>query len=337
MKQIIAILLIALTALSCKKESPVGPSLLDLYGPFTIKDSLSINNINGVDFSKNETVKFKGSWTTITPWTITITGKSSGAVKIITGKSKTLDTLLSIWDGSSNCIYFKKEDCNVQLTFNEHPETMNCNVKINGTHDYSKDGILLQSFESPITLTGGGNTTISQRESTLAIPEGNYYYHIEGYDAGGAWWFGSIPVFTAKQLFNTTYFPFELADTSTTYINFFVYGYGYENTKIIFTTYEDDNGDGIYVKDNADVTKIEDSYGYEYLVKEPGWQKVSIPFSSFTHSTVWINGIGYHYGNLKKEINKTMNFEITFNTTGVKTDKVGCAVDFFIITKGKPL
>ena len=314
MKQIFVIILLAAVALGCKKETPVGPDLLDIYGPFAIKDSLSIENINGVDFSANETVKFKGDWSNITPWKITITGKTSGAVKTITGKTKTLDTLLSIWDGSSDCIFFKKEECDVQLSFGEHPNTMNCSLKINGVHDYSKDGILLKDFEGTTTAEFWGGNSNCKLDSTNKAPQGNKYYHMEGKEPGNAYWIGSFPPITAQQLFgsSTTHFPFNDKDTSTTYVNFFVRGYGYPDTYVNIQTKEDDNNNGV-----ADTT--EDSFSKRYLVTGTEWTKVSIPLSELTDDDT--------KGNNKKEISKISTIYIMLFSAGAARDKIGCDVE----------
>jgi len=340
MRNITGFIFISLLLLGCKKEDPVGPTLTDLYGQFEIVEPLSHNKPDGVDFTK-DSVQFKGEWTIVTPWKITIKGKRSGAVKTITGKGKTLDTLVGVWNGTADGIFFKLEECDVKLSFDNQSDIQTSSVKILGKHDYSKDGYIIESFESPITLTGGSYTTLNVRENTLdTIPEGEYYYHLEGTEPGQAatkgpasWFIGALPnPFKAKSTLGKTYFPFKDADTTTVYINFFVYGYGYPNTKILISAPEDDNGDGVFS------STTEDSYGYEYIVTSAGWHKVSIPLSEFSHSIIWIDDVPYKYGNNKKEISKMMEISISLVSDGkIPSPKVGCAIDFFIITKGKPL
>jgi len=343
MKQIIAILLLALVALSCKKESPVGPNLVDLYGTFAIIDPLSIENPLAIDFTQGN-AQFKGKWSLITNWTLTIKGQNSGAFKIIKGKSNTLDTTLGQWDGTAEFYLFKKdEECNAILTFDGYPDTLKTNIKIKTPHDFSKDGYIIQDFNlTSFTATGGGTTTINKTEQILNVPEGNNYLRIEGTEPGSSWWFGALPSFTPSSFTGSPkYFPFLNKDTASLYMNFFVYNYGYLNTKIDISWNEDDNGDGTYVgkSNTTDTTKIEDSYMYELEVSKCtlGWQKISVPLSKFPHAGVWIADKQHFFGDRKMEISKIVSFDIAFVTTGDKTDKVGCAVDFFIITKGKPL
>jgi len=314
---------------------------------FKILDSLSNNKPAGVDFYK-DSVQFSGKWSITTPWKITITGRTSGAVKTLTGNSNTIDTLsLGIWNGTADGIFFKNNElCDVKLTFGEDTNTMKSIIKILGLHDYTKDGIILADFETPITFNGSGHTTVNARANSLVVPEGSYYYNILGSEPGppnSAWYIAGY-IFTAKELanVNTIYFPYQDKDVATTYMNFFVYNYGYTNTKIDILLNQDDNGDGVHIGagDISDTTKFESTWMYELNVTTipVGWQKISVPFSNFPHAVTWDLTGEHHYGSKIMEISKIVSITLGFDDDGtIATPKIGCAVDFFIITTGKPL
>ena len=51
-------------------------------------------------------------------WQLKITGSNSGAEKIITGTSKTLDEEVALWDGTTTSLpIFRVENCNVEFRF----------------------------------------------------------------------------------------------------------------------------------------------------------------------------------------------------------------------------
>lgn len=318
----IIISVLALSLVSCEKENPVGPNLEDLYGSFRITDSLSNNPT--VDFTTDGNVQFLGDWSLITDWKLEIVGRTSGSVKTITGKSKTLDTLIGQWNGTSDGLFFKQEKCDVTLTFPEHPDTMRSTVTISKVHDYKNDGILLADFETAaLSFNMSGNTTLAQRDNTFEItPQGSYCYNLKATEPGNAWWLGGFSAITAKALLSVDHFPFIEQDTATTYVNFFAYGYGYEDSSIDFTFKEDDNNDGT-CNENT-----EDAWSHKVTIVSPGWNKISFPLSALTNSKV---------GNGKLEINKISILYISLMSNGTARANIGCAVDFIIITQGKPL
>jgi len=315
MKKIVTILFLALVVFSCKKEAPVGPNLIDLYGIFNIDETLS-SNVDSVDFTK-KSVQFNGSWTLITPWTLTIKGRESGAIKTISGKSKTLKSTQGIWDGTSDVIFFKNETCDVTLSFNEHPDSVRTStIKITGTHDYTKDGIVLVDFENTVAFNKSGNTTFADKVTGDTIPQGKYYFKMLGKEPGNSYWLGGLVGITAQTIYKMSFFDFKTADTATTFINMFYYGFNYANTTISFNFDYDPNKDG----------KVDSSYGYNVPAVKLGWHKVSFPLSAF-------NCKGYFHS----EVENLTTLYISLTTNGAVSNNIGCGIDYVIITKGKPL
>lgn len=332
---ILPLSIIAILFFACEKEEFVGPNLLDIYGPFEIIDSFAVQSAT-VDFTKQENITFKGSWTLMTPWTITITGQKSGAVKTLSGKSKFLDTLVDIWDGTSDVIFFKEEKCDVELTFGEHANILKDEINIIGTYDYTKNAILLQDYEIASIGDGlpwGGNGT-NPRATLISdslpgsTPQGNKYLYMEGKEPGGtsaAWYLVGFPSYNASSFVGANYYPFKNADTTTTFINFFVKSYGTPNTKFALSYVEDQNNDGVF-DENVDPT-----YGYDYIIDASikDWVKVSIPLSDFETSSTVSDG--------EQEIDKIGFFYVNMFSNGESQEKHAAAIDYIIITQGKPL
>ena len=311
----IIISVLALSLVSCEKEGSVGPNLEDLYGSFRIIDSLSNNP--SVDFTTDEYVQFLGNWSLITDWKLEIVGRTSGSVKTITGKSKTLDTLIGQWNGTSDGLFFKQEKCDVMLTFADQSDTMRTTVTISKVHDYSNDGIVLADFEGSVNFNASGNTTINKKENTLIVPQGSYYYHMEGSEPGNSWWIGGLAAINAQTLQSQNFFKFTIADTATTYINLFYYGYGYTDSQLNFSFDCDINSDG--TKDK--------SYEYNVPVEEIGWHKVSFKLSQLKSNNVLI----------QSEVEKLTTLYISLISKGTARTNIGCSIDYIIITQGKPL
>ncbi|HPH17037.1 MAG TPA: hypothetical protein PK029_07685, partial [Bacteroidales bacterium] len=166
---------------SCEKEDPIGPSLVDLYGPFRILDSLSHEKSNGINFKTDSVLQFSGSWSNLADWKIEIKGRTSGAVKTIIGKSKNLDSIAGQWNGNADGIFFRKEVCDVLFSFNDYPDSMKTTITIAETRDYSKDGYIIKHFEgSGPEEFWGGNGNQAKRISKTDAPEGTNYYYMEG-------------------------------------------------------------------------------------------------------------------------------------------------------------
>ena len=91
MKKILLLLTVSLMIISCeRKTETLGPNLSDLYGPFTVFEEFGISN-NTVDFSTGEALNFTARFSKTVDWKVRIVGQTSGATKILSGKTKVLD------------------------------------------------------------------------------------------------------------------------------------------------------------------------------------------------------------------------------------------------------
>ncbi len=133
---------------SCSNEAFEGPSITTLFGEFEILDSLQVSNASP-DFSVNDQVGFHAEFNKDVDWTLVIEGQTSGSRKVITGFSSRLDSSAVVWTGGTSQVpFFTTENCTVQLTVTDEPDTMYAEVTVLGTRLF--EGIPVSDFEAGI-------------------------------------------------------------------------------------------------------------------------------------------------------------------------------------------
>ena len=113
MKKVISIVFITVIALSCERNTDIlGPNLTDKFGPFSVFEAFDASRTN-VDFSAGESVEFTCVFSKQVNWEVHIVGQESGAEKVLTGFTNTIDASNGgSWDGSTtNLPMFKEEQC----------------------------------------------------------------------------------------------------------------------------------------------------------------------------------------------------------------------------------
>ena len=124
-------LLLAALFISCEKDGIEGPNLNDLFGELNIIENFMIVG-DSASFT-SESAYFTAKFSKIVDWKISITGLSSGAEKIIIGKSNEINANNSLWRGEVSLLpFFKEETCSVLLTFPMHSDTISDSFVING-------------------------------------------------------------------------------------------------------------------------------------------------------------------------------------------------------------
>jgi hypothetical protein len=132
---------------NCTKGDLEGPSINDLYGNFNITDPLQINNHNP-DFSSGDMVSFYCGFNKSINWTINIKGLQSNSSKELSGFSSSLDSNSTIWNGNSSQFpFFIEENCAVEITFLNEPDTLRDTINILGAKTYD-EGIVIADFEN---------------------------------------------------------------------------------------------------------------------------------------------------------------------------------------------
>ena len=207
-----------------------------------------------------------------------IEGQSSGATKVITGKSKTLDELNAIWDGTTTVLpMFKNERCNAYLSL---PEEVYADTIIGITIDSTKtnEGFVVADFENGINpgwdifKQSGGDMTFEIVNNDSAAERSHYYDmggevnfdYLIGYIYFPADAYGE-PTFPLSPIPQNVYFNVMLNKPETI-----------TNEIILFQFVEDENGDGIFQEAS------EDMYSLELKNIESYWQLISLPYSDLT-------------------------------------------------------
>ena len=95
---------------SCEKDGIEGPNLNDLFGELNIIENFAVVGDSASFVS--ESAYFTATFSKIVDWKISIIGISSGAEKIIIGKSSEINATNSLWRGEVSLLpFFKEENC----------------------------------------------------------------------------------------------------------------------------------------------------------------------------------------------------------------------------------
>ncbi len=328
MKKLIYITLCLIVIISsCSKPDEFydGPNLYDVYGDFEVYTPLEGSQIN-VDFESGETVYFTCELSKVVNWQLKITGSNSGAEKIITGTSRTLDEEVALWDGSTtNLPIFRVENCNVELSFlTEETDTI-LTTSVFVTTPKLNDGFVITDFEEGwnpnwSTFVQSGTSMDFGIKLDGTAPQLARYYNMAG-AVDWDWLTGMID-FNATAFGETT---MPLSNNGDNlYFNAFVYGDPmYPNSRILFRFDEDENVDGTF-----EIT-TEDSFGYELIIDWSGWRHISVKYSDILSANNSSGG-GLHNPN---KLNRVSVLHLADPNSGYAHS----AIDYLIFTENEPL
>ena len=324
MKRLIYIVIAVLTLNSCKREQMPyeGPNLEDLNGTFGFLSAFKSDKTT-VDFSKTEVVNFSAEFTKICAWKIEIKGKTSGAKKVLEGKSRKLEAPLSTWNGTTTFFpMFKNENCVATLKIEGVTDTFNLNIVVTGLKKPS--GFVVANFETGIstkwtTFIQSGASMDFKIKSDKFVVEGSNYLNMGGI-VNWDWLIGLID-FPATAYGNGTVKTFPITSIADdVYFNCLVYGVPNSNpSRILFQFKEDDNGNGTF-ESSAD-----DEYDKEIIVNWEGWKLVSFKYNSLARL---VNGTpAVNNGNSKfnpNSINKISMLHLANPANGAGSTKIDC-------------
>jgi len=315
---------------SCEKDKIEGPNLNDLYGELTILESLNVVG-DGADFSVGENIYFTASFSKQVDWEIKIEGLTSGSVKIISGKSNVINQANSTWDGSSTQLpFFIDEDCEVELTFEMHDDTIYSQLNIQGEREYNDEStVLITDFENGFNPNFTG---FFQAGCTKALTIGGAGQGINFLQQFGTctwdWLIGYIDYYSTfwydqQELVN---------DPSQVYFNILINGdstmsqvSNVPNSLFKLEFYEDENGDGYYD------ANTEDRYDYEFDVDWNGWRMISLCYNDVEKLILATSG-----GDAVRNPSKISNVR-TLLLANPESGFAKADVDFLIWSIGKPL
>ena len=301
-----------------------------------------------LDFTKGDVLSFKGEWNVETKWEILIEGTESHKQEKISGTSTSLKQVS--WAGASTAspdkyfptnilkrtfnidLFGKSKDvgvesfldgeiCTVTLSFVDYFGVDTCKtvVKIAAAVDEtftSKDFCVVGDWDkvSQLYTNSSPSKIATATTGTGVVPEGKKFCILEGTEPGGAWYVDGMG-FTFQQVNNWAdgYYPITTADTATTYLNLFMYGFPeYCERTSLFLALVNSSSD-IECELQGDRIKVGE-----------GWHGISVPMSKFVTS------------NKNFDYNKVDKIAVSVFSNGEAGD-VKTAIDFIVITKKCPL
>ena len=316
MKNLIPLIASALLLISCERETVTQwPSISDPYTELKINSGLEITDSNP-NFESGKTV-FNAEFSKKVNWELTITGESSKAKKIFTGKSKSINEENATWDGSTTIFpMFQKEACTVELTFpTESDTTLGGALTILEVKPTPDDAILLSDFETNPNWKGVyiWNLNIVDDEVGNYAPQGKSYYSVGGEQIDWDWLsaLAYIPVdqSSGKSL---SVQPDEVYFNALVNVAKDEEGEEYNFQELIFEFYEEDG----------------DVYKAIFTELESDWQTISLNYASIG-TTTGQNGNGIRNPD---KINEVQLLFIVDPTTTSKID-----LDYLIFTQNEPL
>lgn len=273
-KYILALTAVLLIGIACeRKTETLGPNLSDLYGDFQVFEDFDVSS-KEADFT-SENINFSARFSKSVDWEIHIIGQTSGATKVLTGKSKIIDQTNSVWNGSTTLLpMFKTETCNAILSIPEEGfgDTI---LGINIDSTKVNDGFIIADFEDGINpgwdifiQSGGDMKFIIENSDSSA--EAFHYYNMGG-EVNFDWLIGYI--YFPASAYGETHYPLNPNPDNVYYNVFLDKPAGITNEVVLFQFLEDENGDGVH--DGSS----EDMYSLELRGLEANWQHISIKYA----------------------------------------------------------
>ncbi len=219
----IGVLFLLMTGIvvSCKNknfDSHVGPSICATDDfQYVQKPKVASASVNLNAVAQTFTAKFNEE----VPWTIKITGQTSGAYKILSGYGKAINIS---WNGSPDgLVFFTTEVCTAEFKV-ACKDAITRNFTITAVNTFSDDDYLVYDADGNGQGTGpfvyGGQVgpptiTVTHTTPALGSPQGGLCRCLNGTASDPVWYFGGldIPVSLGTTL---------NADPNTVYFNCFV-------------------------------------------------------------------------------------------------------------------
>ncbi len=251
-----------------------GPDLVDLFGDFNVLEPIE-GNQNSVDFASGEAFHLKARFNKVTDWSIRIRGLETGGLKLIEGRSRSLDESNTLWDGSTTRFpVFSEERVAIEVSVPEGELVWRDTIEV--VTKKVNEGFLIADFEAGINskwlrfAQSGANMSFRINDADTAA-QGDFYYDMGG-EVNWDWLIGMIE-FPASA-YDVPTFPLN-SDPSKVYFNALVYlPKSITNALVLFQFREDENGDGNFNTNNEDLYSIELTTDLS-----EGWNLVSLKYS----------------------------------------------------------
>jgi hypothetical protein len=332
----------------CKRTSKdleiLGPEYKPAPPGFAILTGLGISN-SYPNFNPG-TVYFTAGFSHEVTWTLTITGKVSGAKKVFTGLSSSLDASNTLWDGGASTDYFFRnlEEVDAVLTILGSDLSSSLTVELVDVKPYNGyyGGVkytLIENFEnSPTTryyniaspYRDQGDDPVVNGYSTTIKVQGNRSWRFQGKDKNSNSWVAGV---TTDSLNIDSAFRTSTVSPEDFYINLYVYGTGKPNSSIQVKAYEIDNWSSYTYKYVKYDQTINDGWVYDIMIDWTGWKLISIRYSNFKRAADPVYGGN---GNGIRQPQNITGFGLGLNSVPNFGMDVEAYVDFMVVTEGGP-
>ncbi|MFK7925445.1 MAG: hypothetical protein AB8H47_26065 [Bacteroidia bacterium] len=328
-KYIFLLLFTSLLISACQHQTEPfdGPSLADRFGEFQLKTGIAASQ-NTVDFAADERVYFTAEFSKNVAWTLRITGKESGAIKLIEGFDNNLNEANATWNGTTTELpLFRAEDCLVELIVPEEDSlTSTVDISLAGSRNY--EGSLVTDFETD--LGGGlffGNFEFELTGATgirddIPAGQGESFYFFEGTDNVVSNFFvGLIQIFPSVN--GDTYFSMPSTVPEESYFNFFLYGDGTPHTIAVIQFFTDTNGDGSFTDGVDQSFQVEG----DFPLSHRGWK-------AFNHTMA---DVGISEAQLSQLVAVQVLLISNMNAQPNPPQAVRFGLDYLTFTQDQPL
>ncbi len=325
----LSILLLTLAVTACQHETDIfdGPSLVDQFGEFRLVESLAASQPQA-DFTNGEDVFFTAKFNKSVHWELTITGRSSGAVKFIEGLSEELNLENALWDGgASQPPLFRAEMCDVTLLL-PTADSMLMTAEVEALSGKVYDAITLVDFEKDLgssLFLGNFEFELSGEtgvRADLAAGQGEKFFLFEGTDGVVSNFFCGLIRIDA-QFDGNTYFPTPSPDPADVYFNTFLWHDKTPHTIAVVQFFIDTNNDGKFT-DGVDQSR---QLAGDYPLDHEGWKMVSNSMEE----------IGLTAAEMAKIVTIQVLLISNKNTQPNPPLPVRFGIDFLTFTSGKAL
>jgi len=342
MKKITFILLTTIIGLSllssCKKykDEFYGPALGIAPDDFSAT-ALTVSNENPNFLTGG--VYFKSDFNASVRWQLTLKGETSGAMKFLSGVSKSLDSSNTFWNGSTDTlkVFRKNETVTATLSVLGWKDTLTKTLVIGNEKNR---GILLGTFENIFVDQTAQNFqdasgywwffSFETNEKEYInkvldpdVPTGIHALKLAGRDVNTSYYIGQAGLSAPSGVFN-----FGSTNLDDFYFNVYVKGAGTaasNDYKFVMQAYEDDNGGGVAYDGT------EDKYTYTISLQYEGWKLHRVKYSSFgldapsspykSHSPDKIANIGFFFGaNTAAGLSASTVIEVSMDHFSITTD-----------------
>ncbi|HXA01923.1 MAG TPA: hypothetical protein VNW99_08045 [Cytophagaceae bacterium] len=308
------------------------------------------NPVAGVNFNTPDSISFHATFSDSVSWTITLTQATTGAMKVITGLSKSIDQTNAVWNCSSSNIYFFRrsfttgsDPVKAVISFLGSDITLSTTVYIYNVFIYNGKTIngvkytLLDDFDgggvSTYALTGsvypdpGDANVVLGFDSVNKVESGpstGNSYRMKGTDSNNNSYLGGMNTITLDALSGIV----AVTDPNDLYINLYIYGSGKANSALEVKVYELDTvRGGTYTQYNND------GWINDIIIDWTGWKLVSLKYSNFQRARDPLFGGA---GNGIKQPDKLCGMAVSLLSQPVVGADVDLNFDYVILSQHGP-